>query len=140
MKETVELQEYPVFSLELPKSESRFATVDEITGSLMEKVKQHPMAAFIAIFDHYQHSSSIKEATIDHRLINAKNVVFCFGLCLHDAKAMATRPRSIGIVEYADRFIVSFIEAPMPVVNSAMESWARGLAKEGAFAMAPEAS
>lgn len=128
MKESVELQEFPVFSLELAKKESRFSTVDDIADFLADKVKQHPMAVFITVFDHLEHSRSIKEATIDHRLLNAKNVVFCFGLCLHDAKALASRPRSIGVVEYQDRFVISFIEAPMPVVNSAVESWARELA------------
>ncbi|MGV6818729.1 MAG: DUF6858 family protein [Thiotrichales bacterium] len=128
MKERVELQEYPVFSLELEKSESRFSTIDEITAFIREKVESHPMAAFITVFDHLGHSRKIKEASIDRKLLAAKNVVFCFGLCLHDATAMATRPRSLGVAEYADRFVISFIEAPMPVVNSAMESWARELA------------
>lgn len=128
MKERVELQEYPVFSLELEKNESRFPTIDEITAFIKEKVESHPMAAFVTVFDHLGHSRKIKEASIDRKLLAAKNVIFCFGLCLHDATAMATRPRSMGIVEYADRFVISFIEAPMPVVNSAMESWARALA------------
>jgi hypothetical protein len=36
---------------------------------------------------------------------------------------MATRPKSIGVVELADRFVITFLEAPMPMANSIMESW-----------------
>jgi hypothetical protein len=42
---------------------------------------------------------------------------------------MAVRPRSIGVVEKADRFVVPFLEAPMPLANAAMEGWVKALAR-----------
>lgn len=40
---------------------------------------------------------------------------------------MAVRPRSIGVVDLGDRFVVTFMEAPMPPANEAMEAWAKSL-------------
>jgi hypothetical protein len=40
---------------------------------------------------------------------------------------MAVRPRSIGVTEYADRFVINFLEPPMPPATEAMEAWVRGL-------------
>ena len=41
---------------------------------------------------------------------------------------LAVRPRSIGVAEMADSFVVSFLEAPNPEANAAMESWVKGIA------------
>ena len=35
--------------------------------------------------------------------------------------------RSIGVADMGDRFVVSFLEAPMPFANDTMESWVKGL-------------
>jgi hypothetical protein len=40
---------------------------------------------------------------------------------------LSVRPRSIGIAEYEDRFVISFLEAPMPLANTAMESWVKAI-------------
>ena len=40
---------------------------------------------------------------------------------------LAVRPRSIGIVDCGDKFIINFMEAPMKPANEAMESWATAL-------------
>ena len=42
---------------------------------------------------------------------------------------LAVRPRSIGIANMGDRFIISFMEAPMQTANQAMEAWTRRLRK-----------
>jgi hypothetical protein len=36
---------------------------------------------------------------------------------------MAVRPRNIAIAEYADKFIVSFLEAPVDKVNDKKIFW-----------------
>jgi hypothetical protein len=46
---------------------------------------------------------------------------------LPDPHALATRPRSIGIAETDAGFMITFMEAPMPLVNAATEEWASGL-------------
>ncbi len=130
MKQKIHIEKFPVYSLEIQKSEVKYATLDEIVAYFKRSIEAHPLAAFVAVFDHYAHSKSLQEANIDAQLHGAMDVVFCFGLSLVDACLLAARPRSIGVAEYADRFVISFIEAPMPVANSAMESWTKGLLKE----------
>jgi hypothetical protein len=40
---------------------------------------------------------------------------------------LAVRPRSIGVADMGDKFVVSFMEAPMKPANDAMEMWVKGL-------------
>ena len=41
---------------------------------------------------------------------------------------MAVRPRSIGVVDQGDRFVISFLEAPMRLANNAMDAWVKAIA------------
>ena len=36
---------------------------------------------------------------------------------------------SIAVVEYADRFVISFMDAPNPQAHEAMEKWVKGIKK-----------
>jgi hypothetical protein len=62
-------------------------------------------------------------------LIDAQNVIFCFGQAIPDTKMLAVRPRSIGICEFEDRVIIEFLEAPKEEMHKLMEDWARDLKK-----------
>lgn len=42
-------------------------------------------------------------------------------------KVLAIRPKSIGVAELANSFIISFLEAPNPAANEAMETWTLAL-------------
>jgi len=57
-------------------------------------------------------------------------IVFCFGTHLPNAQVMAVRPRSIGVVDQGDRFVISFLEAPMPLANNAMDAWVKAIADQ----------
>ncbi len=127
MKQTLLQEKYPVFSLDLSKTETKFKNCDEIIAYLKSKVDEHDIATYIADFDHYAHTASLEEGVLEEGLIAARNLVFCFGIALPKAVMMAVRPRSIGVAEYADHFVISFLEAPMPMANQAMESWAKSL-------------
>lgn len=61
------------------------------------------------------------------RLRSAKNLVFCFGLQLPNPNVFAVRPRSIGVADCGDKFVINFLEAPMKPVNDVMEGWAKAL-------------
>ena len=37
------------------------------------------------------------------------------------------RPRSIAFVDQGDRFVISFLEAPMPLANNAMDAWVKAI-------------
>jgi len=59
----------------------------------------------------------------------AKNLICCFGKVLPKPEVLAVRPRSIGVAELESAFVISFLEAPNPDANKAMESWVKGLLK-----------
>ncbi len=127
MKQSTLQEKYPIYTLELEKSETTFAGVDAILDCLKAQIDAHPVATFIATFDHYAHTQGLAEGEIAPEILDAKLIVFCFGSKLPAPGVMAVRPRSIGVTELADRFVINFLEAPMPLANDAMESWAKSL-------------
>lgn len=129
MKQTLLQQKYPVYCLELGFEETGFGSVDEIADYFKQRIQAHRQARFIAEFDHYDHTSALPEGRVDKEIRAAKNIVFCFGIALPDPHLLAARPRSIGVAETTDGFLVTFLEVPMPVANTAMEDWTAGLCK-----------
>ena len=127
MKQTILQETYPVFVLELLKTETGYKSAGEIIAQLKANIEVHKVARFIAEFDHYAHTKALPEGQISPAILDAKNIVFCFGIALPNAEVLAVRPRSIGVAEFADKFVISFLEAPMPVANTAMEGWVKAL-------------
>ena len=128
MKQTIIMEKYPIFEIDINKSETDFKSVDEILTYLKEQMDNHPIAVYITTFDHYKHTKSLADGQIADEILDAKNIVCCFGKGLNKANLLAVRPRSIGVAELADEFIISFLEAPNPIANEAMESWVKGIA------------
>jgi len=128
MQQKVFMEKYPIFELDLPKSECKYTTVAEIVQDLTDKVTQHPIAKFIGHFDHLAHTQSI-DGEVNADILAAQHIVFCFGTKLPNAHVMAVRPRSIGVVEFADNFVINFMEPPMPVATEAMIAWVKALQK-----------
>jgi hypothetical protein len=129
MKQSLLQEKYPVYTLELEKSETEYLNTDEIMDYLKTCINNHKVTCYIGEFDHYAHTTSLEEGSIQEGIIAAKNIVFCFGIALPKPEMLAVRPRSIGVAEYADRFVVSFLEAPMPMANDTMEKWAKAIVK-----------
>jgi hypothetical protein len=127
VKQTLLQEKYPVYTLEVNKSETSYPDVDSIIAYLRRCIDEHSIARFIAEFDHLEHTRALPEGHIADDIEQAKHVVFCFGTHLPNPHVMAVRPRSIGVVDQGDRFVVSFLEAPMALANNAMESWVRAL-------------
>ena len=127
MQQALLMEKYPVFYMELGKDETTFSSADEIIAYLKETIDAHPIASYIATFDHYSHTKSLPDGKIAEHIKDAKNIVFCFGIALPDTKVLAVRPRSIGVAETDKGFDINFMEAPMPVANTAMETWAKSL-------------
>jgi hypothetical protein len=127
VKQTLLQEKYPVYSLEIDRSETRFRSVDDIIDYFRDRIEHHRCACFIAVFDHYAHTRALPEGRIDEDILAAKNILFCFGITLPDPHVLAVRPRSIGVAETRSGFLVTFMEAPMPVANAAMEDWALAL-------------
>jgi hypothetical protein len=125
--ETIDTLTIPMFRCDLPKAETQLGSVDDVVARFRAEIDGHPCAQFIGVFDHYRHTRGLPDGEIAPEILAAKNVVFCFGMALPEAAALATRPRSIGIAELADRFVIVFLEPPMPIANATMERWIRAL-------------
>jgi hypothetical protein len=120
------MDKYPVYSLELNKTEVAQKCVSEIVEYFKAKIEAHKIAAYIATFDHYTHTKNLG-GEISSEIVDAQNVIFCFGPAIPNTKILAARPRSIGICETEDKFIIEFLEAPKEQLHELMESWAKGL-------------
>jgi hypothetical protein len=129
MRQRTDVLEIPRFVLEVDRSETELQSAADLVDHFRREIEAHPYARLVGIFDHYAHTRSLPDGEIAPEIIDAKNVVFCFGMCLPEPSALATRPRSIGIAELQDRFVISFLETPMPLANSALEAWARGVVR-----------
>lgn len=128
MQFTQFMDKYPVFSLEIAKEATQFTNVDEIIAALEAKVKADPIAAYIGKFDHYAHTKALPEGEVANNILAAKHLIFCFGIKLPNPLAMAARPRSIGVVEMDDSFVISFMEAPNPQMTEKLKLWIKELA------------
>ncbi|HEX9803753.1 MAG TPA: hypothetical protein VGB35_10875 [Gammaproteobacteria bacterium] len=129
MKQTLLQEKYPIYSLELAKDETSLANVEAIIDYLRQKVEAHPAARFIAVFDHYGHTSALPNGEISPDIVDAKNLVFCFGIKLPSPQVLAVRPRSIGVTETKSGYVINFLEAPMPEANAMMEEWVKSIAE-----------
>jgi hypothetical protein len=128
MKQSVFMERYHIQEIDIKKSETSFTNVDEIIAFLKSKIDEHKVATYIAIFDHYAHTSSLEDGSIAPEILNAKNIVFCFGKELPKAQVLAVRPRSIGVVERSEDFVLNFLVAPNPMANGSMIEWCKSVA------------
>lgn len=117
---------YPVCVAEIPKAEASFQDVDQVMDALKREVDADPQVHFIGLFDHLQHTRAIG-GEIAPEIQAAKEIVFCFGKQLTKPVMLAVRPRAIGVADMGERFVVSFMEAPMPAAQAAMTRWVEGL-------------
>ena len=118
---------YLIETIKISKNDTKYSSVDEIITYLKNRIEEHPVATFIATFDHYAHTSSLPEHNIAEDIIDAKNIIFCFGKEIPVPVVLGLRPRSIGVVDLGNSFVVSFMEAPNPVGNDAMTEWVLGI-------------
>lgn len=129
MKKTIFMDKYPVYTLEISKNETTLKNVDEILAYYKTKIDEHKIATFISIFDHYSHTKAL-EGEINPEIKDAKNIVFCFGAALPNTKILAARPRSIGVAELKNSFMIEFLEAPMEKLHDVMEAWSKAIANK----------
>ncbi len=129
MKKTMFMDKYPIYTLRLEKTEIDQNSVDEIVEYFKEKIELNKIAKFIAVFDHYAHTKNLG-GEIEDGMIDAKNIIFCFGAAIPNSKILAARPRSIGICEYDKYFIIEFVEAPKEEMHTLMENWSKELVRK----------
>ncbi|TCS83536.1 DUF6858 family protein [Tepidibacillus fermentans] len=127
MEKITFMENYSIYTKTILKANSTYQTVNEIMEHLKQKATAHPAAEFIAIYDHYQHTKNLENGEIAEGIIDAKNFIFCFGVRIPNPNTLALRPRSIGVVEYEDKFVLSFMEAPMENANKTMIEWVESI-------------
>lgn len=128
MEQKLALGKYPIFSHEVNKNSCKYKTASEIVNYLKTQIDNNPMVAFIGIFDHYAHTKKINPAGgIPSNILDIKNIVFCFGPQVPNIDIVAVRPRSIGITELANSFVINFMEAPAAMPNQVMMGWVQGI-------------
>ncbi len=125
------MDKYPVYTLEVAAQATNHTGVDSIIDALKAKISHDPKAAYIAVFDHYAHTAALPDGEIAPEILEAKNLIFCFGPKLPGVAMMAVRPRSIGVIRHSTGFSLSFLEAPMPPINDKMKSWVTDVMTQG---------
>lgn len=121
MKQTLLQEKYPIFVAEIGKNETTYRSVDELVAYYQARIAENPKVQFIGVFDHYAHTRKI-EGPIVEGMTAAVDIIFCFGFAIPTPQMLAVRPRSIGIADMGDKFVISFLEAPMQPANQAMEA------------------
>ncbi|MCX6076276.1 MAG: hypothetical protein NTW78_05230 [Campylobacterales bacterium] len=128
MTKTILMDRYPVFTLALHKDEIEQKTAPEIIQYFKDRVDEHPVAEFIAIFNHYEHTQKLN-GEINDEILDAQNIIFCFGAAIPSTKILAVRPRSIGVAELENKFVIEFMEVPNEKLHAVVEKWVLELRK-----------
>lgn len=134
MKQMLLQEKFPIFKLEIDKPETEFQSAQELLNHFKQLIDDHPVTRFIGEFDHYSHTIGLPGGEMADEIIDGRNIVFCFGTKLPKAEMLVVRPRSIGIAETENGFVISFMEAPMALANDTMEAWIKGVVKVQAAA------
>lgn len=125
--QSIQLQDkYPVFTIDIAKDTCRYTSSAELIAYFRQCIEQDPNACFIAEFDHLAHTRSI-QGEVAPSIQSASNMIFCFGIAMPNPNVLAVRPRSIGVVDMGTHYTISFMEAPMPPANEAMQRWVANL-------------
>ena len=121
-------QDYPIYTTSINKASTTYKNIPKILAALQSKIEAHPVATYIGTFNHYAHTISLGDAgQISDEILDAQNLLCCFGKSLMDPKMLAARTRSIGVAELEGSFVISFLKAPNPTANEAMEKWIKSL-------------
>ena len=128
MKQKIFKDKYHIFEIVFNKDELVANSVDGILDILKEKIDAHEVITYIAKFDQYAQTKRL-DGPIREDIKDAKNIVFCFGKEIPTPEVLAVRPRSIGVAELEDSFVVNFLEAPNEQANVIMENMIKSLKK-----------
>jgi len=128
MTRSILLDTHPMYAMKILKSEAKVSNTAQIIEHFKLKIEENPEAVFITVFDHYAHTKSLDGNILDG-VLDAKNLLFCFGHSIKNIEILAFRPKSIAICELQDSFVLEFLETPRPEVNAWMQSWIKELKK-----------
>lgn len=122
MKKIILMGKYPVYTKEILKINTKIQNTNEFISILKEKIENDKMVKYIATFDHFSHTKDLDWEIIEW-MVDWKILIFCFWHEIPSPLALAVRPRNIAVAEFADKFVVSFLEAPKEKANDKKISW-----------------
>jgi hypothetical protein len=129
MDKTILLDKYPVYSEVVEKNDTDYERIDDVMAHLKAKIDEHPVARYIADFDHYAHVAEQPEGKIADGIMASKHLLFCVANAIPNPVIAAARPRAISVVELVDKFVLSYLEAPVEMANQLMTDWIDSLKK-----------
>lgn len=126
MKQLHFQEKYPLTVVDIAKTETTYQSAQAIADYFKSCIEKTERVAYLTTFDHLAHTRAIG-GDVSADIQAAINVIFCFGHALPNPHVLAVRPRSIGIVDLGNHFVISFMDAPMKPANDAMQAWALAL-------------
>jgi hypothetical protein len=129
MDKTILLDKYPVYSQVIDKNDTECKNVDDVLARLKEKIEAHPIASYIGDFDHYAHVAEQAAGKIADEIKASKHALFCVANAIPNPLIAAARPRAISVAELVDKFVISYLEAPVETANQLMTDWITSLKK-----------
>jgi hypothetical protein len=121
------LEKYPVYAEEIDKNATRCQNVDEVMAHFKQNIESHPVANYISDFDHYAYVAGQPEGKISEDIKASKHLLFCVANAIPNPLIAAVRPRAISVAELEDKFVISFIEAPVETANQLIAGWVESL-------------
>ncbi len=125
----LQLDKYPVFVEEIATTDTDCTTVDDIVARLRDRVQAHPGASEIAVCDHLAHVKAQSEGKVAEGIRGSEHLIFCLSNAIPNALIAAVKPRAVSMVETDDRFVLSWLEAPMEGPNQVIAGWVEALRK-----------
>lgn len=122
--------EYPIFKTEIMKTDTEFNTMEKMCDEITRIIKSDPKLTWLCDFDHMKHTIDVVKGPVREDIKAARCLVFCFGISIPNPLVLAARPRSFGVVDVGDKFIISFLAAPREGTNETMTAWIDGLVKK----------
>jgi len=111
---------YPVYVEEVAKTNTDCLSTNDVVARLRANVEPVAGATLIGVFDHQSHVAAHPEGQIAPEIKTSKHVIFCLSNAIPNPLIAAVRPRAISVVELEERFVISFLEAPVEGPNQVM--------------------
>ncbi|MBN2824333.1 MAG: hypothetical protein JXQ76_03335 [Campylobacterales bacterium] len=126
MQKMIFMDKYPIYETTLSKKSAAYDNVQEVIAYLKAKIDSDSVATYIAQFDPYTHTASLG-GEIHPDIVEAKEIIFCFGQKLLNSTVVAVRPRAIGVIDTGENLVINFMEAPNEPSTNTMIEWVNEL-------------
>lgn len=92
MKQKIFKDKYHIFEIVFTKSEVVSNSVDGLLKILKDMIEKHVVTTYIATFDQFTQTKKLN-GKIRKDILDAKNIIFCFGKEIPTPEVLAVRPQ-----------------------------------------------